>query len=81
MIWKEKERYSIKAVLIEDLRCLLGIKGMIRELRRVKKGVDKRYGKGIDKGGKSEKIAKRFTKGVLLIVIQWVGHRKSGLTS
>ena len=49
MLWKEKERSLVKAVQMDNLRGLLGIMRMdrvlntwIRELCRVKKGLDKR---------------------------------------
>ena len=49
MIWREKERSGIRAVEMDNLRCLLGIrrkdrvrKTQIIELCKVAKGVDKR---------------------------------------
>ena len=60
ILWKEKDRSRIKAVQMNNLRGLLGIRRMdrvpnaqIRELYGVTKGVDKR----IDKGG-----------------VRWFGH-------
>ena len=60
MIWKEKERFRIRIVQMDNLRGLLGIRRMdripntrIRELCGVTKGVDKR----IDE-----------------IVLRWFGH-------
>ena len=49
MLWKEKERSRIRAVQMDNLRGLLGIRKMdivlnaqIRELCSVKKGLDER---------------------------------------
>ena len=49
MLWKEKERSRVRAVPMDNLRRLLGIRRMdralnawIRELCRVKKGLDER---------------------------------------
>ena len=54
LLWKEKEIYKIRAVQINDLRDLLGIRRMnrvsnaqIRELCGVTKGVDERIDEGI----------------------------------
>ena len=47
MLWKEKERSRIRAVKIVNLRGLLGINARIRELCRVKKGIDKRIDEGV----------------------------------
>ena len=60
MLWKEEERSRIRAVQMDNLRVLLGIRMMegvpnvqIRELCRVMKGVDERINEG---------------------VLQWFGH-------
>ena len=49
MIWREKERFRIKTVQMDNLRGLLGIRGMdkvpnagIRQLCRVRKDVDEK---------------------------------------
>ena len=54
MLWKEKERSRIRGVQIDNLRSLLGIRGMdrvqnarIRKLRGVKNGVDERIDEGV----------------------------------
>ena len=54
MLWKEKERYKIWAVQMENLRVLLGIRRIdyvpnerIRELCGVKKRVDKKIDEGV----------------------------------
>ena len=54
MIWEEKERSRVKAVQIETLRRLLGIRRMdkvlnarIRELCGVTKGVDEMTDEGV----------------------------------
>ena len=54
MLWKEKERPRIRAVQMDNLRFLLGIRSMdkvpnagIKKLCRVMKGVDKRMDKGV----------------------------------
>ena len=54
MIWKEKERSRIRAVQIDNLRGLLGIRRLgkvpntqIRELCEVSKGVDERINEGV----------------------------------
>ena len=54
MLWKEKERYRIRAVQMDNLRSSLGIRRMnrvlnphIRELCRVKKGLDERINEGL----------------------------------
>ena len=54
MIWREKERSKVRAVQIDNLRGLMGIRMMdrvpnalIRELCRVKKGLDKRVDEGV----------------------------------
>ena len=54
MIWKEKERYRVRAVQMDNLRGLLGIRRMdrllnapIRELYGIKKGVDERIDEGL----------------------------------
>ena len=53
MLWKEKERSRIRAVQMDYLRGLLGIRGMdrvpntqIRELCRMKKRLDERIDEG-----------------------------------
>ena len=54
MLWKDKKRSRIKAVPMDNLRKLLGIRRMgrvpnawIRELCGVKKGQDERVDKGL----------------------------------
>ena len=54
MLWKEKERSRIRAVQMDNLRGLLGIRRIyrvpnawIRELCRVKKGLDERIDEGM----------------------------------
>ena len=54
MIWREKERSRIKAVQMDNLRGLLGIRRMdkvpnarIRELCGVTKGVDEKIDEGV----------------------------------
>ena len=54
MLWKVKERSRVRAVQMDNLRGLLGIKRMdkvlnawIRELRRVRKDLDERIDEGI----------------------------------
>ena len=54
MLWKEKERPNFRAVQIDNLRGLIGIRGMdrvqnalIRELCRRKKGLDERTDEGV----------------------------------
>ena len=54
MLWKEKERPRIKAVYMDNLRGLLGIRRMDRELNTwikelcgVSKGVNKRIYEGV----------------------------------
>ena len=54
VLWKEKERSRIRAVQMDNLRGLLGIKRMdmvtnaqIRELCRVKKCLDERIGESM----------------------------------
>ena len=54
MLWKEKERFRIRAVKMDNLRSLLGIRIMnrflnaqIREMYGVMKGVDERIEKGV----------------------------------
>ena len=54
MLWKEKDISTIKAVQVDILRGLLGIRRMdrvlnaqIRELYRVKKGLDERIDEGV----------------------------------
>ena len=54
MIWKEKERFRIRAVQMDTLRGLLGSRRMdkvpnaqISELCGVMKGVDERIGEGV----------------------------------
>ena len=54
MLWREKERSRVRAVQMENLRGLLGIRRMdrvpniqIRELCGVRKGLDERFDEGI----------------------------------
>ena len=54
MIWREKERSRIRAVQMDNLRGLLGIRRMdkvlnalIRQLSRVTKSVDKKIDEGV----------------------------------
>ena len=54
VLWKEKERSRIRAVQMDNLRGLLGIRRMdrvqnarIRELCGVTKGVDERFDEGV----------------------------------
>ena len=54
MKWKEKERFRIRAVHMDNLRGLLGIMRMdrvpnarIREFWEVKKGLDERIDEGM----------------------------------
>ena len=54
MIWREKERSRIRAVQMDNLRGLLGIRRMdkvpnaqIRQLYRVTKGVDEKSDEGV----------------------------------
>ena len=54
MLWKEKEISIIKAVQMDNLLGLVGIRRMnrgpnarIRELRGVKKGLDEKIGEGV----------------------------------
>ena len=54
MLWKEKERSKIRAVQMDNLRGLLGIRRMdrglnarIRELCGVKKGIDERIDESV----------------------------------
>ena len=54
MLWKEKERSRVRAVQMDNLRGLLGVRRMdkvpnalIRELCGVKKGLDERIGEGV----------------------------------
>ena len=54
VLWKEKEKSRIRAVQMDNLRRLLGIRRMdrvqntwIRELCRVKKGLDDRNDEGV----------------------------------
>ena len=54
MTWKGKERFRIRAVQMDNIRGMLGIRRMdtvpnaqIQELCRVAKGVDKRIGGGV----------------------------------
>ena len=54
MLWRDKERPRIMAVLMDNLRGLLGFKRMdrvpnarIRDLCRVKKGLDERIDEGV----------------------------------
>ena len=67
IIWREKERCRVRAVQMENLRGLLGIRGMdrflnawIRELCAVRKGLDERINEGILRWfGHVERMAKR----------------------
>ena len=72
ILWKERERSRIKAVQMDNLRGLLGIRRMdrvpnaqIRELCGVKKGLDERIDEGILQWSshvvrmESDRIAKR----------------------
>ena len=43
MLWKKEERSRVRAVQMDDLRRLLGIKELCRE----KKGLDKRIDEGV----------------------------------
>ena len=54
ILWREKERSRMRAVQVENLRGLLGIRKMdrvpnaqIRELCGVKKGLDERIDEGV----------------------------------
>ena len=54
MLWKEKERSRVRAVEMDSLRGLLGNRRMdrvlnawLRELCRVKKGLDERNDEGV----------------------------------
>ena len=54
IIWNEKERSRIRAIQMDNLRGFLGIRRMdsfpnakIRELCRVKKGIDERIDEGV----------------------------------
>ena len=54
MLWKEKERSRVRAVQMENLRGLLGIRRMervlnaqIKELCGVKNGLDHRFSTGV----------------------------------
>ena len=54
MIWREKERSRIRAVQMDNLRGLVGIRKMnkvsyalIRELCRVKKGINEKIDEGV----------------------------------
>ena len=69
MLWKEKERSRIRALQMDNLRGLLGIRRMdrfpiaqIRELCRLRKGVDERIEEGVAWWSghvKRDRIAKR----------------------
>ena len=86
MLWKEKEGSRIRAVQMDNLRCLLSIRRMdrvlkawIRELCRVKKGLDKRIDVSVLHFlAHVERIAKRVW-GSMLAVVQWVGRGRDGL--
>ena len=86
MLWKIKERSRIRAVQMDSLRGLLGIRRMdrvlnagIKELCGVIKGVDKKIDQGFLRWfGHVEKkengrIATRCIYEVVLVVAQWVG--------
>ena len=72
MLWKEKERSRIRAVDIDNLRGFIGIRRMdkvpnawIKELCRLKKGVDERIDEGVLRWFNhverwSDRIAKRI---------------------
>ena len=54
MLWKKKERFRVRAVQMDNLRGLLSVRRMdrvqnarIRELCRVKKGLDERIDEGL----------------------------------
>ena len=54
MIWREKDRSRIRTVNMDNLRDLLGIRGMnkvsnarIKQLRGVTKGVNKKIDEGV----------------------------------
>ena len=76
IIWREKERSRVRAVQIDNLRGLLGIRRMdrvpnarIRELCRVKKGLEERIDEGVLRwrgiGSPRESVQ---------VVVQWVGR-------
>ena len=47
MLWKEKERSRMRVVQMDNLRGLLGIRRMNRELYGVRKGLDERIDEDI----------------------------------
>ena len=73
MLWKKKERSRIRALQMDNLRGLLGIRRMdrvpnerIRQLRGLAKGLDERIDKGVLRWfGHVERMEKdRFAKRV-----------------
>ena len=77
MIWRENERSRIRVVQMDNLKGLVGIRRMdkvpnaqIRQLCRVKKGVDKKIDEGVLRWFnhvermENDKIAKRVYVGV-----------------
>ena len=95
MMWKEEERSRIRAVQIDSLRGLLGIRRKdkvpnlrIRELCGETKGVDEKTDGGVLRWfGHVERMENRKITGFLretikrsvLVVAQWVGRETDGL--
>ena len=92
MLWKKKERSRVKAIQMDNLRGLLGIRRMdgipnarIRELCGVRKRPDERIDEGVlswfghVERMERDMITKRVYVGELLEVVQWVGHGRDGL--
>ena len=88
MLWKEKESSRVRAVQMDNLRGLLGIRRMdrvpntwIRELCGMKQGLDERIDEGILKWFghvERDRIAKSVYVGVL-VVVQCVSHIRDRL--
>ena len=88
MLWKEKERSRIRAVQMDNFRGLLGIRRIDREFCGVKKGLDERIDEGLMAGGlamwrgwRGIGLLREFIYENVLVVVQWVGRGRYGLTT
>ena len=94
MLWMEKEISRIRAVQMDSLKGLLGIRRMnkvpnarIRELCEVTKRVDERIDEGVIqlsaiwREWRKIRMLRGFMKGSVQVIAQWVGRGRGGLIS
>ena len=92
MLWTAKERSRVRAVQMDNIRGLLGIRRVdrvpnarIRELCGVRKVLDERIDEGVLRWfghverTERDRIAKRVYVRSVLVVVQWLCHERDGL--